>query len=64
MIQVIDDSGREIRGLYRLENGALIVKNDAALRQSVAQYSTIEGLNKEINLLKEQIKTIMEHLNG
>jgi hypothetical protein len=64
MKQVIDESGKVIKGLFRTESGALVVKNELGLKQSIAQHTSIDSLNKEITQLKDQIALILETLNG
>lgn len=64
MKQVVNEYGQSITGLFRTDDGALIVKNETSLEKSRLQHNTFSSLNKEIDQLKGLVKHILERLDG
>jgi hypothetical protein len=64
MNQVIDNNGALIRGLYKKADGSLVVNDPQAFNQKKLHHETISSLNNEVATLKEQVKQILEHING
>ena len=63
-LNVLDKNGTPITGLYRKPDGSFVNRNKSVYDKSVAQQSAFIALNNEVAELKEQIKTILEHING
>ena len=64
MKQIIDETGKSITGLFRDDNGAIIVNKPSAYMQAQIQSDNFALLNNEVNILKEQMRQIMGKLNG
>jgi hypothetical protein len=69
MIKVRDIDGKELRGVYRSANGALIVNDDILLSKYKAELSarqrdrqTIESLKSEVDSLKDMVNKLIERL--
>ncbi len=64
MIQVVDANGVPIKGLFKKADGSIVVKDQEALRKSQIQKNAFVALNNEVVDLKQQLKKILEKLNG
>lgn len=61
---VKDKNGNQIPGLFRKPDGSFVNRDKSALEKAQMQQSAFAALNNEVAELKEQIKTILEHING
>jgi hypothetical protein len=64
MKQIVDSSGAVIRGMFKTKDGAIVINDKFALDKAMSQSNIISSLNNEVNQLKEQMKMILEKLNG
>lgn len=64
MKQVHNIDGSKIHGLYRQEDGSLVVIDHPALQKNIVSHSAFMALNKEVETLKAQMIIILEKLNG
>ena len=64
MKQVYDDRLQPINGLFRQDDGSLVVKDDNALKRSQAAHNVFDNINNELALLKEQMRVLLENING
>lgn len=64
MKQVLNRNGDKIAGMFKTVTGAIVVNDKVALDRAMAQSNIIVSLNTEVNQLKEQMKLILEKLNG
>lgn len=64
MIQVADRSGTPIKGLFKKSDGSLVVHDPAGLLKSKQQKNAFDTLNNEISELKQQMKLILDKING
>lgn len=62
--QVADKNGNVINGLFRNADNSLSLNNITEYQKSKLQHDNFASLSDEINLLKMQIKIILEKLNG
>lgn len=64
MKPVADVNGVVIEGMFRNPDGSLTLNNHAAYKKNKLQHDKFSSLTKEVDLLKEQMKMILEKLNG
>ena len=64
MKKVVDSSGNEIVGLYRNSDSSLTLNNQEAYRKNKLHHDKFTNMTTEIDILKEQMKQILEKLNG
>lgn len=64
MKQVADINGNVVDGLFRNRDGSLSLNNQMAYKKNKLQHDKFTSLTDEVNLLKEQMKSILEKLNG
>ena len=64
MRKVTDANGNIIDGLFRSNDGSLSLNNQAAYIKNKLQHNNFTSLTHEVELLKEQIKLILEKING
>lgn len=64
MKQVFDRAGFAIKGMFKKPDGSIVVHDDDAYNRSRLQHENINALNNEVAQLKEQVKQILEHING
>ena len=64
MKQVIDNSGQIISDLIRNSDGSLSLNNGNAYNKNKLQHDNFNRLTTEIEQLREQMKIILEKLNG
>jgi len=69
MKQVIDTEGRAIRGLFREQNGGLVVDDQLRYKKALAEKERIEKVEKDINTvmskvdkLEDLIKTLISSI--
>ena len=59
MKQVSDANGVPIRGLFRKEDGSIVVNDPVSLKKNELVALNINKLNSEVETLKKQIADIM-----
>jgi hypothetical protein len=64
MKQVVDSTGNFVDGMFRNSNGSLVLNTNTAYQKNKLQHDKFASLTSEVNLLKEQMKLILEKLNG
>jgi uncharacterized protein YdcH (DUF465 family) len=64
MKQVVDKNGAPVKGLFKKDDKSLVVLDREAFRRSQAQHAAIDTLNREVASLKDQMRQILEKLNG
>lgn len=64
MIPVRDASGNKVKGLYKLADGSLVVKDDVGLNKHIKQKNAMESMSNEIKDLKIQMAQLLEIVNG
>jgi hypothetical protein len=64
MKQVADLNGNAIDGMFRNKDGSLSLNNHSAYNKNKLQHDKFTSLTNEVNFLKEQMKLILEKLNG
>lgn len=69
MNKVKDVDGKEVRGVYRSKNGALVVNDDILLSKYKMELAarqrdkeTIETLKSEVDSLKDMVNKLIERL--
>lgn len=69
MNKVKDVDGKEVRGVYRSANGALVVNDDILLSKYKMELAarqrdkeTIETLKSEVDSLKDMVNKLLERL--
>ena len=69
MNKVKDIDGKEVRGVYRSKNGALVVNDEILLSKYKTELSarqrdkeTIETLRSEVDSLKDMVNKLIERL--
>lgn len=63
MKQCIDEKGNVIKGLFKKDDGSLVVVDPEAYMRSMTQKANATKLQDEIESLKSQISNIMKLLN-
>ena len=63
MKQVVDRSGEKIKGLFREDDGSLVVIDNKRLMQAQMVKSNMESLTNQIDTLQNQVKEILEKRN-
>jgi len=58
MKQVLDSFGKPIKGLYKNQDGSVVVKNDAELKKNLKQRETFDRLNNQISDLQSRVSEI------
>lgn len=64
MKNVVDKTGAPIKGLFRKDDGSLAVVDHAGQKRSSVQKKVINDMHAEITDLKQQLKLILDKLNG
>ena len=64
MKQIVDDDGNQIFGLYRCKDGSIVTVDISSYQKNKLQHDKFYSLTNEVNILKEQIKIILEKING
>lgn len=64
MKKVVDARGSVIDGLYRNSDGSLTINNNTAFNKNNIQHRNFAKLMSEVSVLQEQMKLILEKLNG
>lgn len=64
MKQVVDANGNPIKGLFKNNDGSIIVKDPDGLKKSQIQKNSFLALNNEVVDLRQQLRKILEKLNG
>lgn len=59
----IDERGNILKGLFKKDDGSIVVIDPVALQRAQAQKSQVNKLVDEIELLKTQMHEIMKLLN-
>ena len=65
MEQIFDSDKKEVRGLFRNQNGGIVVKNDAAYSRYLAEVDKIKRdseLVHRIDKLEKMIEQLLERL--
>jgi len=63
MIQIADNMGAPIKGLFRGDDGSIVVVDKVSLLKHERSQNNINNLNNEVDSLKRQIADIMTLLN-
>ncbi len=58
MIPVVDESGNVVKGLFRLDNGALVVKDPVALSKYNRQKNIHKAQVEKINSLESKVEQL------
>lgn len=64
MKPVMNEAGVVQPHIWRTNDGALVVRDDRALKSHVAQTAREDALNSELAQLRSQIQMILEKING
>lgn len=64
MKQILDKNGNIISGLFRNDDGSIVANDITTYKKNKLQHDKFTSLTNEVNLLKEQMKNILEKLNG
>lgn len=65
MKQIIDESGNVVQGLYRDDNGAIVVKDSAAMHKYKTQRNVLTTQKNKISDLEmrlDELSTLVERL--
>lgn len=63
MKQVVDRSGEKIKGLFRNDDGSLVVVDSKRLMQAQMVKTNMDSLTNQIDTLQKQVKDILERIN-
>jgi hypothetical protein len=64
MKQVVNDRGDIVNGLFRKEDGSLVVVDSLKLRQAKLLKHNFDSLSNQINTLQQQVQDILVKING
>jgi hypothetical protein len=64
MKQVVDINGLPINGLFKKDDGSIIVQDDTSLLINRSQHAAFGTINEEISSLKQQVQQLIGLLNG
>jgi len=64
MKQIIDSSGQPINGMFRNSDGSLSLNISNEYKKNKLVHDNFNKLSSEILELREQMKLILEKLNG
>lgn len=64
MKPIVDKNGNLISGLYRNKDGSIVNDDVNSYHKNKLQHDKFTSLTNEVNILKEQMKIILEKLNG
>lgn len=64
MKPVMTEAGVVQPHVWRTDDGALVVRDDRALKSHIAQTARENALNTELMQLRSQIQMILEKING
>ena len=64
MKQVTNAAGEPIKGIFRNDDGSIVIINYTELKKSKLSHAAFESLNNEVQELKKQMKQILEHIHG
>lgn len=60
MKQVVDSNGNNIGGLFRRDDGSLVVTDITALNRNKISHEVFAALNNEVKVLREQMDQILK----
>jgi len=63
MIQVVDLSGKVVSGLYKREDGSIVVKNDLEYTKAISFKTKLDTMQSEITALNMLVNKLIQTMN-
>lgn len=63
MKQVFDSKGNPVKGVFKKDDGSIVVKNETELVKNLKQHNIFDRLNTQIQDLTERLTRIESFLN-
>lgn len=63
MIQVIDLSGNVVNGIFKKEDGSIVVKNDNEYLKAVSFKNKIDSMQDEITTLNKLVNKLIQTMD-
>ena len=60
--QVFDSKGNPLKGIFKKEDGSIIIKNEPELVKNIKQHNTFERLNNQIQDLTDRLARVESFL--